>query len=110
MANNIDTTELSRDLSEKYNYEITVTGKLSSLSENTHIARIEGMLEKVIENDVPEDEEVREIEVLFDPWERPTVRVWCKNDGFDHKNSRAFTQTFMTNGRLYHCQVDVRPF
>ena len=73
------------------------------------IDRILNMSEKA-KDLIPSDETVRIIELSFSAWEKPKVTVWCKSQGFDYSNSQVHDVKFMTYGRLYRGQVDVRPF
>lgn len=106
----MDTHSLGEELSEHYGYKVDIAGHLSDVNESGHMRRLEAMLDKVTDKYIPEDEEVRDLNVRFNPWSLPEVKVWCKSNGFEYANSQVHDARFMVNGRLYRFKVDVRPF
>lgn len=110
MTNTINLANYGKEMSEKYGYQISIAGRLSTAEETAHKRRIRFMLDKVIGNHIPDDEEVREIDIRFYPWNRPKVTIWCKNKGFNYQNSQVHDEKFMVDGSLFRCKVDVRPF
>lgn len=110
MANKMNLGDLGVELSEEFDYDISIRGRLGNSRAQSHERKIRAMLEQVVEKEVPEDEEVRDIDIRFDPWQRPKVTVWCHSRDFNHRNSQVTDQTFMVHGDLYRFKVDVRPF
>ena len=95
-------------LSEDYGQKVDVTGRLGDYDSNRE--RVRSMLDKVVSDYLPDDERIDHLAVVLDPWHKPKVTVWCKSQGFDYSNSQVHNDRFMTHGRSYDMQIDVRPF
>ena len=104
----INNYQFGEVLSEEYGYKVDVSGRLGDYDSNRQ--RVRDMLDKVVDNHLPDDERIDHLAVTFDPWQQPKVTVWCKSRDFDYSNSQVKSDKFMTNGRLYHFNVDIRPF
>lgn len=104
------TYQYGKTLEQENGEKVDISGLSRDIhNTDTNRKRIEQMVMDAIEN-CPDDEEIREISVRFDPWDRPKVTIWCKSEGFNHRNSKVVQESGMVNGQLFKYNVDTRPF
>ena len=95
-------------LSEDYGHKVDVSGRMSDTDTNRQ--RVRNMLDRVVDSYIPDNERIDHLAVTVGPFQTPKVTVWCKSHGFDYSNSQVHNDRFMTHGRVYDMQIDIRPF
>lgn len=93
-------------------FSVDITDMCSLKETDANKTYIEALVEFGLEN-LPEDEELNNVEILITPFKNTTVRVWCMSNDFNYENNTCESERVRIGGdinRTIDVMLDVRPF